>query len=354
MKPHSVIPLLALSLVAGIQGQEAASSASQIVSEPSSRPIRVTSSLPTQFLGPAFNRVTCDGDGNLYARRHQPGDHAKGPVQQITSKGALMHSFRVEDPTLDLSIADFFLAPNDDLYIAGWSTVSPNTGGRIYLAHFGRDGSLKSKTRLVSEEFFPSSLAVFNSGEILLTGTQGSGDNKPFTAVFASNGTLISKVYPPEDEELSRKAEEGDPSAHEAGVYGNSFVEMGGAVGGSDGNVYLMRRTSPALIYVISPKGNIIRTLRIDLGDAKLLPEDIQSANNRLAISFGAPAGGRILKVVNLMGADVATYSIDESLSIGTFACYSPPALTFLSPDKDRRYSDIVRLEEIKALTRAH
>lgn len=344
MNFHSVVSLLVLGLVPAVHAQKAALVPRPAGERPSS-PIRITSTTQTEFPGAAFNRVACDSEGNLYARTHQPGDKAKNPIQEIASNGALLHSFSPADAVLGLSIADFFLGPNDEVHIVGWSTARANTGGRVYLSRFGRDGSRGLTTQIISEQFFPTNLAVFKSGEILLTGTQGRSDNTPFTGVFNSDGTLISKVYEPEDEDLRRKEDEGDPSTHEAGVYGNSAVEMGGTVSGSDGNVYLLRRTSPALIYVISPKGKVVRKLRIDPGDSKYLPEEIQSAVDRLAITFGAAGVGRIMKIVDFMGRDVATYALDEDLLSGTLACYRPPSLTFLVPAKDHKSSVIVKLD---------
>ena len=44
--------------------------------------------------------------------------------------------------------------------------------------------------------------------------------------------------------------------------------------------------SSPALIYVISPAGDVIRKLRIDAGDPDLVARRIRSHAGRLAIQF--------------------------------------------------------------------
>jgi len=348
MNSRFVILLLAVLLPWGVCAQEAGNgAASQAATQSLSvRPtIGIASSLRTQFPGPTFNRVACDGSGNLYARRFQ-GDKGREPVEEIARTGALIRSFKVDDPSLNLSIGDFFVGPQDELYMLGWSMEHVHSGGRVYIAQFGRDGSLKSKTQVISEEMFPSSLAVFKSGEFLLTGRQGPGDNTPFTGVFASTGRLIAKIYEPEDEDLRKKADAGDASAHDARLYGNTAVSLGGAVGGWDGNVYVMRRTSPALIYVISPKGEVVRKLRIDPGDSTSLPEELQSSADRLAISFAAPDGTRFVKVVDLKGNDVAEYQMPSEWA-GALACYDARTFTFLSPGSDG--SNYMRIEKSEA-----
>lgn len=352
MKPQIVIPLVLAMLSLSVCAQEGKKSVTAATKSGTSgsalrSTLRIKSSFRTGFLGPAFNRVACDDEGNLYARRLRSGDKARGPVEEIGPSGDLFRSFKVEDPLLDLSIADFFVASGDEVYMVGWSMENVHAGSRIYVARFGRDGSLKSRTQIASEEFFPSNLAVFKSGELLLTGTEGPSDNTPFTGVFASDGRLIAKIHEPGDEDLRIKAEAGDASVHEAGIYGNAAVEMGAAVSGSDGNVYLMRRTSPALIYAISPRGEVVRKLRIDPGEFGSLPEELQSSGDRLALSFTGPDGARVVRVVDLKGIDIATYDIDPNLPAGPLACYNPPALTFLGADNEGAHS-YMRLEKLQ------
>lgn len=287
----------------------------------------------TQFRGPIFNRVTCDAQGNVYARQFQARTKGRESVQEIARTGELVRLFKVEDAGLDLSVGDFAIGPDNHVYMLGWSMEHVHPGSRAYVAQFTEDGSLTSTTQLTSEEFFPASLAVFKTGEFLVTGRQGKTDNTPFTAVFAATGKLIGKIYEPEDDELRKRAESGD--LHDGNVYGNTAVGLGRAVAGSDGNVYLMRRTSPALIYVISPKGNVVRKFRIDPASSAMLPDEMQASKDRLAISFEAADGSRLIKVVDLTGNGLAEYPIDATAGSAALACYDPPVLTFMKVDGD-------------------
>ncbi len=285
----------------------------------------------TQLLGPVFNRISCDAVGNLYARRFESGTKGAEPVEEMSTAGDPVRSFGLDDPTSKFSISDFSVGAQGELYVLAWSREHVHSRGRVYVIRFGSDGAVRSRTKILSEDFFPTSLAVFQSGEFLIAGTTGQQDSAPFTAVFGSNGKIIASIYEPEDEDLRKKAEALDPSVHDPRLYGNIAVSLGGVVRGSDGNVYLMRRTFPALIFVISPKGQVVRKFRIDPGDSTLLPEQIQVSQNRLAVSFSAPGGPSVVKVVDYAGKDIAAYQISATVLAGSLACYDPPVLTLLN-----------------------
>ena len=340
--------LVPLFLAATASAQEmpkvdASGSASALLAVSHFRSLSVSSTpRRTQLLGPVFNRISCDTEGNLYARRFEAGAKGAEPVEKIATTGALVRSFKPDSPTLTFSISDFFVGSQSELYMLAWSREQVYSGGRVYVIQFGSDGSVKSQTQISSEDFFPTNLAVFQSGEFLITGTKGREDSAPFTAVFDPNGKMIAQVYEPEDEDLRTKAEERDPSVHDAGLYGNIAVSLGGVVRGSDGNAYLMRRTSPALIFVISPKGQVIRKLRIDPGDSTSLPEQMQASESRLAVSFVAPGGPSLLKVVDYTGKDIATYQVSKTVLAGSLGCYNPPVVTWLN--RNGAYMEIEEL----------
>ncbi len=122
-------------------------------------------------------------------------------------------------------------------------------------------------------------------------------------------------------------------------MFGNRAISSGKAQVGDDGNVYLMRSTSPATIYVISSSGDVLRTLSIEPADNGQLPFDMRLAGGRIAVEFGRFGGGSW----NLTVADAATgqkvsdYG-DES-AYGILACYSakPERFTFLRVSDDNK-----------------
>jgi len=58
---------------------------------------------------------------------------------------------------------------------------------------------------------------------------------------------------------------------------------------GSDGNLYLMRRLSPVILYAISPAGEIIRRFTVDPGEADYMPTGLQIAGGVSQCSFMNP-----------------------------------------------------------------
>ena len=145
------------------------------------------------------------------------------------------------------------------------------------MAEVARDSSVKIQTKLQLDFFVDvTHLAVFKSGEYLVVGLAESIGERaphlrtPLTAVFARDGRLVKKIYEPQDEDARQKAEGSDPKYLRCcSDSGNEFVGWNADVAaGSDGNVYLMHGTSPPLIYVISPAGDVVRKFRIDPGNS--------------------------------------------------------------------------------------
>ncbi len=107
----------------------------------------------------------------------------------------------------------------------------------------------------------------------------------------------------------------------------------------SDGNVYLLRSTSPALVHVISPSGEIVRELKVETGDPALYPTGIRAAKGRLAIVFhrgrASTSVDGILKVTDFEGNPLTEYALKESWSGGPLACYTQSGFTFVNTKQD-------------------
>ena len=105
---------------------------------------------------------------------------------------------------------------------------------------------------------------------------------------------------------------------------------LGDVAAGSDSNVYLLRGTTPALVYVISPAGDVVRKLRvIDAGDPSFVAGDIKSFAGRL-IGFNGP--NSLVMVTDLEGKTIATYTVDRHKpDWPTLACYDSEGLTFVT-----------------------
>jgi hypothetical protein len=271
----------------------------------------------------------CDEEGNVYSRPFDP-ETAWGAIQEMTGQAKPAGRFPAKGKT-------FFVRDGRVYAVAG-----SNPGG-IAVVEFAQDGSVKAQTKLGVDFFIDVlHLAVFKSGEYLVVGLTGSLTGTtphlrtPFTAVFAADGRLVKKIYEPEDEDASQRAEGSDSKYLLCcSDSGNEFVMYkADAASGSDGDVYLLHGTSPPLIYVISPAGDVVRKLRIDAGNPELTANSIKFYNGRLAIGFNwlGDVPKSLIKVIDLKGNSIADYEVKEGTgdSDPILACYNSEGFTLI------------------------
>jgi hypothetical protein len=192
--------------------------------------------------------------------------------------------------------------------------------------------------------WYATQISVFPSGDLLVAGSVHDPEKTarvPFTGIFGSNGSLKKKVTLTDDDDLEKLAESGDPRvvAPERS-FSNTAVELGQAEAADDGNVYVMRRMSPAIIYAVSAAGEVVRRFEVDTGDSGFMPISMHIGGSNIALLFWDPQAQKTrLKVLDLQGHSLKTY--DDALgadSLGlALACYSPSPerFTFLSTDEN-------------------
>ena len=283
--------------------------------------------------GVTVGKAKCDAAGNLYVRvmtAEQSRIHhgiSQIPIEKIAPDGTIAATYRATDAATDISAKDIFVSEEGGVYQVGWIP-----DGTIYVVEFSTDGTMRKKVQLGATGVIPYALAVFKSGELLLSGVKGSDNRTPYTAVFRADGGLIKQIYEPEDEDSRHKAATGEAYVSESGS-GNTFVWRGDVAAGSDGNVYLLRASSPGLVYVISPKGEVIRKLRIDPPSSGLVAGMIRPMPGKLAISFlydGRRDG--MTRVVDFEGNPIVDhFSDDVRINPGLPGCYGADGFTFLS-----------------------
>jgi hypothetical protein len=284
-------------------------------------------------MGGAFmGSSKCDADGNLYIRKYASDRPLLGPVVKIDSDGKRAALF---DPVtfsqLALDRADAFSPASDGgLYrIAQSGVVKP----RIYVLHFSSDGSPSSPIRLEAD-FEVYSFAAFLNGNLLVSGFDRDMENpkdagRAVTEVFSADGRVLARLSLDPPPEPAKTA--GKPGAAGSGKSAPT-LDLADAEVGVDGNLYAMRNSSPALIYVISPAGKVVRTLKFSAPVAGALPGTFHVSSNRLAVSFGKDGNWMLVVADAQTGRRVATY-FDQG-SLGTsFACYSADdgVFTFLN-----------------------
>jgi hypothetical protein len=289
-------------------------------------------------MGGAFmGSSKCDADGNLYIRKYAADRPLLGPVVKIDSDGKRTALFDpVAFPQLELDRADAFSPASDGgLYqIAQSGVVRP----RIYVLHFSSDGSPSSPIRLEAA-FEVYSFAAFLNGNLLVSGFERDVTNpkdagRAVTEVFSADGRVLAQLSfdpPPEPAKTA-----GKPAAKATGKATKSAptLDLADAEVGVDGNLYAMRNSSPAMIYVISPAGKVVRTLKVSAPAAGALPATFHVSSNRLAVSFGnGDSKTQTLVVADAQtGRRVANYFDPGTLGT-SFACYSADdgVFTFLT-----------------------
>ena len=293
-----------------------------------------------------FPPMKCDGDGNLYFQSNP----ALPAIHKLNPKGerlALFSPTANPDLKIDFSMA-FAVAPGGDLY----ELVFPHEITR-YVFAYKADGRLAATVKLEPGfAWSPHRLAVFPDGNLLVSGSEYDKDplapRWPFTGIFASDGRLLKEVKLKADNTLHEMAVTGDARVAVTGnTTANRAVDLSELEVGGDGNAYLMRWTNPALFYVISAGGEVVREFAVDPGDSAYRPGAMHVTQNRIAILFWDKQNDdRLMKIVDLEGHDLATYEelrangrpVNEPIG-AVFACYTlnPERFTFFGSDDNGR-----------------
>jgi hypothetical protein len=290
--------------------------------------LRATSTLniPSEMGGAFMNPAKCDAEGNLYIRKLAMDRPQLGPVVKIGTDGQRAALF---DPAafsqLALDRADAFSpAPDGGLYqIAQSGVLKP----RIYVLHFSSDGSASSPVKLDADlEVY--AFAAFADGNFLVSGARRAtldpkdrGHN--FTAVFSADGRELAQVTFAQPPSTTEKGDKKTAPAKDD-VKAAPTLDLADAEAGSDSYLYVMRRSSPALVYVIASSGRIMKTLKVGTEVHSGSPAAFHVSGNRLAISFWNDEQQTQTVVIAdaQTGRKIASYADPAGLG-PSLACYS-------------------------------
>ena len=297
--------------------------------------LKIKSTLRTAIPVKAFlGQMVCDSQENLYLRTFDgqflsQEKTLRAPIQQLERNGTITKQFAVSEAGSELGAGPFFVAVDGQVSQIAWAAGQK----RLQLIVFSRNGDLTEKVEIESE-IEPYQVARYRSGEILLTGLEFKADmNKPFTGLFSPNGKLIREISFAEDHQLEDSATRGDEdfTSPNSPYQGNLAVEYGDIAAGTDGNIYLMRRTSPTLIYAISRSGRIIRHLSINPQQADFLPVTMKAARGKLAILYESKhRTERFIMVTDFRGKELKRYTVSNMLGAG-LGCYASPDFLFVT-----------------------
>jgi hypothetical protein len=289
--------------------------------------------------------TACDEQGRFYVKLIQSNPGMVGPLFRLSSKGLVEAQF----DTSDAIINRYAVRPN------GGVIMIHSDGHDKFIDYFAPDGSRESSVELERPPtpFFPSQLAVFHSGEILVEGLQYQPGYKASTAIYDPTGRLVKQTVLDGDAEIERALEVGGAKDTRARQQHTRAIDESVAIAGDDGLVYLMRATSPLTVYAISAAGDVIRQIVVSPPTGMGSPNfGIRVAKNRLAIQFRRSCGNTdsdscrtyTYAIVDAStGNRLAAYEADKEVG-GTMACYAsdPDRLFTFTASLDHHGLDIV------------
>jgi hypothetical protein len=304
-------------------GQDFSSQRFSAPSKPASEPsltLRAATSMnvASEAGGAFMSNSKCDSDGNLYIRKFAVNRPMLGPVVKIDPDGKRVAVF---DPIvfseLELTRADGFSPAWDGgLYqMAQSGAVKP----RIYVLHYSSDGTAASPVRLDADlEVY--TFAAFADGNFLVSGVRRDVLNKNdrgrnLTTVFSADGRELAELTFPAAPKNSAENPKERPAV----------LDLADAETGSDGNLYVMRASSPTAVYVIAPSGRIMKTFKVSAPvSGSQRASGFHLSGNQLAISFWNEAGESQAMVVAdaQTGRQIASYAVGAGLG-PAFACFS-------------------------------
>lgn len=287
-----------------------------------------------EFAAPLFGaNPPCDSDGNMYLAGFK-----RDEVEKLSREGKVVARF-------SLSAAE-----DPDFKKLGLRSHAVDQRGRVfglidrketatYVVEFAPDGKYEKTTKLDVAGLLPYHLAVFPTGEFLVSGAVH--DSAPYTAIFDPQGRLIKDLPLPGD--VSRQsvgperkvAGEEKPSDADATLAVLGEVLGGAAAIGPDGNAYLFRNSRPPVMYVISAGGILVRRLSLKPPFDSVVPLGESVSGGRVLVVFGHELGKNASKdefysLYDLWtGEHLYDYKRSPELS-GGLACYTQNAFLFV------------------------
>jgi hypothetical protein len=316
-------PLLLTAQVNSASG----STAAKVPVSTATLTLRATSTMnvPSEAGGAFMPPSKCDSDGNLYIRKYAVERPLLGPVVKIDRDGRRVALFDAAAfSKLALYRADAFSPAFDGgLYQIAQSRDPAGASGvskaRIYVLQFSSDGSPSSPT-LLNADFEVYTFAAFASGNFLLSGVKrdvqdNNGRGRNFTAVFSADGRELAQ--------LSFSSASGDSSPNsDKSEKSVSVLDLAESEAGVDGNLYVMRGSSPARVYVISATGTVTKEIKVASPVVGATPTAFHVSGNQLAISFANEETRTVVVADAQTGRRIASYS-DATGAATSFACFS-------------------------------
>lgn len=322
--------------------------------EPPSLLFRLKETVPVvgELAVAIMNPVKCDPESSLYMRGYAPANPMASPILKISREGKRAAAFAIHSAPgfEEARVNDFAVDLRGKVYM-----LAIKSKDELAIVAFSRDGQYDS-TITLDRVFLPGQLAVFPSGEFLVSGAEIDENRKPtgrpFTAVFDRSGRFIKELVLPLDVQREPPEATHNPTPPSAPQESNAqaaeapvklqardfdrAISLGNAVAADDGNIYLMRATTNPLIYVISPGAEVLRRLVIAAPSENSRSVTVKVAGGRVVVEFALrDPGGRFTQHILVMasaetGEVIARYLSPPEIG-GALACYTPDGFIFLA-----------------------
>jgi hypothetical protein len=284
------------------------------------RPIKMLHSAPLIVQVP----IQCDARGNLYFQGYDSQNLNAAPVNRISADGSEVSQISLRDaPGFEEgAVYDFAVSLQGEVYF-----LAARKKEEFEVVRFSSNGKYESAFR-VGTGISPVNLAVFSTGEILISGSQkaqypGEREGTPLLALFDRFGRFLLELA------IAR-----DPLP-EFKLQDTIVPGMTLGIPGDDGNIYLLRRTEPPSVFVLSSSGVTLRRVVVRPPDDSYRVSSFRVYGGRLLVEFEAlspePSGAqRVFSVWDSStGEPIAEYVAPDSAK-GIFACFSSEGLTLL------------------------
>jgi len=293
--------------------------------------------------------IKCDVKGNVYIRGYQPGSLMAAPIVRISPDGE-----RVS--VLDLrqvsgfekgTTRDFAIDFRGNLYLLAYKKA--NEPSIVLL----RDNGEFSWSVQVQPFFYAMHVAVFPSGEFLISGVRPAKDtaeppSEPFVGIFGEDGKLLREIKLPDNAEKADvvrsvneargpkavQAPESQRGPGQAIKQVPPDISLGTAMVADDGNAYLMRAKTNPLIYVVSVAGEVLRRFELEPPADGFKVATIRINGGRIVADFDGPRESmprpRFYSVFDAAtGQKLFQYSAHDLP--GALACYTGSDFTLVS-----------------------
>jgi hypothetical protein len=283
-----------------------------------------------QTLPSTLGSVGCDSKLNIFFNTRIQRE-APGTIVKFDSQAEKLVPIDYSAPELRdlaMNVSSFTVTTNGHLYVPAALPRGKDRGW--YVVEFDADGKFKKKTKLRGQ-FVLEHVGVYTSGGFMIVGHNVVDKNLKmgyFTAIFNASGELQRYVDIKDDARTTEMIQAKDSNYVNTStpVALDRTIELGHVRSLDDGNVYFLRRTSPAVIYGINSGGEVVRTITIN-GGANMFPSDFEYSNGYFAVRMNNPnkaATGFFKIIAAETGEEFA--EIEAQRVSAAFSCYEAPA----------------------------